>query len=356
MESKTAARTWITALIVALGLLFWLLWPQLGVVVFTALMSYTFYPLYKRLKHKNGSVAAITTLAVSLLVFIIPLTIIVIAAAGQLAYFAQSASNPTYWEQLPSVDHIIALTNDALALFTGQDPSITTDTIADFLKTAIPATARAITHFLFSVLGNIPQLGIAFIIYIFLFVEFLRYGPSIIKHIIAISPFDSKVTTQYLERIGMMTNAMMRGQLIISMVISAFAALILSFIGYGSYFFILFIIITILNFIPLGGGVLVVPLALYSMSTGQFWPGLIVIALYYLFGNIEPLLRARLIPDKIQLSVGLTTLATFCGIAYFGILGVVYGPIIMIIVLTTLEFYGKFKTEQSTPVPGRKKT
>ena len=190
-----------------------------------------FYPLYTRLKRKNGSVAAVITLTASLLVFIIPLTIIVFAAFSQLAHFAESASDPAYWDQLSSVDTAINLTNDVLAPLTGKDPSITTDTVADFLKTAIPATAKALTHFLFSVLSNIPQLGIALIIYIFLFIEFLRYGPSIIKQIIAISPFNKKVTTQYLERIGMMANAMMRGQLIISMVISAFATLLLSFIG-----------------------------------------------------------------------------------------------------------------------------
>ena len=82
-------------------------------------------------------------------------------------------------------------------------------------------------------------------------------------------------------------------------------------------------------------------MAMYSMFTGQFWPGLVVIILYSLSGNLDPILRARLIPDKIQLSIGLTMLATFCGLAYFGILGVVYGPIIMILIVTTIEFYKK---------------
>lgn len=347
MEANKMARVWTITLLVTLGLLLWLVWPQLSVVIFTALMAYVFYPLYTKLKRKKGSLAAVTTLLISLLVFIIPLTFITFAAVGQLAHFAQNASDPQYWEQLAPVDRAISFTNDILAPLTGKQPSITTDSVTDFLKTSIPAVIKVVTQFLFSVLGNIPQLGIALIIYIFLFIEFLLYGPSIIKQIVAISPFDKKATGQYLERIGLMANAMMRGQLIISAIISLFAALLLSFIGYGDYFFILFIIITILNFIPLGGGVLLVPLALYSMSTGLVWQGLVIIALYYLFGNIEPILRARLIPDKIQLSVGLTMLATFCGIAYFGLLGVVYGPIIMIIVLTTFEFYNEFKTKHS---------
>jgi len=294
---------------------------------------------------------------VSFLVFVIPLTFITFAAIGQLAAFAQNASEAQYWEQMPQIaERAIDFTNNVLSPITGSQPSITDSSITDFLKTAVPTIARTLANVLFNILGSLPQLGVAFIIYVFLFLEFLKYGPEILKKIVKISPFDKVVTEHYLERIGLMANAMMRGQLIISMIISAFASILLSFIGYGNYFFILFIIITILNFIPLGGGVLLVPLALYSMFTGQFWPGVIVIALYYLFGNIEPILRSRLIPDKIQLSVGLTMLATFCGIAYFGIVGVVYGPIIMIIITTTFEFYTELKSKQPVKLASKTST
>lgn len=352
MDAKKIPSVWTITLLIIFGVLIWFLLPQLSVVVFTALMAFTFYPLYKRLKRKKGSVAAGVTLFASFLVFLVPITFVTFAAIGQLAAFAENASQAQYWEQMPEIaERAIDFTNTILAPVTGQQLSITDTGLTDFLKTAVPAIAHTIANVLFNILGGLPQLGIALIIYVFLFIEFLRYGSEIIKKVVEISPFEKTITQHYLERIGLMANAMMRGQLIISMIISAFASVLLSFLGYGNYFFILFIIITILNFIPLGGGVLLVPLALYSMFTGQFWPGLIVIILYYLFGNIEPILRSRLIPDKIQFSVGLTMLATFCGIAYFGILGVVYGPIIMIVVLTTFEFYTELKSKKSHRKP-----
>lgn len=354
MESNKTPRVWATALVIALVILIWFLLPQLSVVFFTALMAFTFYPLYMRLKRKSGTVAAGVTLLISFMVFLVPLAFITFAAISQLAAFAESASQSQYWEQTPAfAQSAIDFTNNVLAPITGEQINLTDTNIVEFLRTAIPTIARTLAGLLFSVIGSLPQLGVAIIVYIFLFLECLRYGPSIIEAIVKISPFERRVTKQYFEKIGLMANAMMRGQLIISMIISAFAALLLSFIGYGHYFFILFIVITILNFIPLGGGILLIPLAAYSMFTGQFWPGLIVIVLYYLFGNIEPILRARLIPDKIQLSVGLTMLATFCGIAYFGILGVVYGPIIMIIILTTFEFYTDLKSKRSAELANK---
>jgi len=80
------------------------------------------------------------------------------------------------------------------------------------------------------------------------------------------------------------------------------------------------------------------------MFTGQFWLGLVVIILYYLIGNLDPILRPRFIPKSITISTAWAIISTFCGIAYFGILGVVYGPVIMILLINTWKFYIEAKT------------
>ena len=193
------------------------------------------------------------------------------------------------------------------------------------------------------VVSSLPQFGIALLIYIFLFVELLKRGPQLVRKIEQLSPFDKTDTTRYIERVGLMANAMVKGQLVIAMTISAIAAALLIPLGYGQFFFLLFILFTILNFIPLGAGIIMIPLVVYAMAMGQFWLGLVIIVLYYIAGNLDPLLRAKLIPKQIQLSVALTMISTFCGIAYFGILGVVYGPIIMILLTTTFTIYAEKK-------------
>ena len=55
--------------------------------------------------------------------------------------------------------------------------------------------------------------------------------------------------------------------------------------------------------------------------------------------NLEAFLRPRFIPKSITLTNGLTLLAAFGGIALYGLLGVVYGPIIMIIIVTSVQMY-----------------
>lgn len=337
----TTPRTWTIVLIVTLGIAVWFLLPQLSIVVFTALMAFVFYPLYKRLKRKKGGIAATLTLLISFLVVLIPLAFVIIATIGQLASLAETASQAGYWEGSGTIQKVADVANNILAPITGQQPTITDSTISEFFRTVVPTITRNIVAVTINVVSNLPQLAIALIIYIFLFIEFLLYGPKIIATIKTLSPFDKTTTDNYIERVGLMANAMVTGQLIIAMILAVIAAALLIPLGYGNLFFILFVLFTLLNFMPLGSGLILIPMAMYSMFTGQFWPGLVVIILYSLSGNLDPILRARLIPDKIQLSIGLTMLATFCGLAYFGILGVVYGPIIMILIVTTIEFYKK---------------
>ncbi len=342
MKQSTPQIIWTITLLVTLTLGVWFLWPQLATLILTALMAYLFYPLYRRLHRKggNGRVAASITLAASFLVVLIPLAVIVLSAAGQLLNLADTASKTNAWEQLPSfTKDAVANLDSAMKSLTGNNIGISEQNIQSFLRNTLPNIARSSVNLFLGIMATLPGLGIALLIYTFVFIELLIRGPTLIKKLKQLSPYPQNITNDYFERIGLMANAMVKGQLMISMIISAISAALLIPLGYGQYFFIFFILFTILNFIPLGCGIILLPLAVYSMLTGQFWMGLAVIILYNLAGWIDPILRPRFIPKKIQLSSALTIVATFCGIAYFGILGVVYGPIIMILIITTIDLY-----------------
>lgn len=327
----------------------WFLWPHLWTLVLTALMAYLFYPLFKKLRRGKGYFAAWGTLFISFLVVLVPIGIIIAAAIGQLSHLAEVAGKADTWRQMPAaLEDAIAAANSILEPIIGTRPSITEAGTIEYLQKTVPVLAEALAAVLLGVLASIPAIAIAFVIYTFVFVELLLRGPRLIEKLKQLSPLTKTDTNLYLERVGMMTNAMVKGQMMISMIISAISAALLIPLGYGEYFFILFIIFTILNFIPLGCGIVLVPLVIYSMATGQFWLGLLIFILYYAAGYLDPILRPRFIPKKIQLSTGITIVATFCGIAYFGLLGVVYGPIITILIMTTVDFYLKAKNRTVT--------
>lgn len=341
-------KVWEATLIITLIVAFMFLLPQLSVLILACLMSFVFYPLYLRLKRKDGWVAACVTLAISLLVVIIPIMIVLALTATQLFQLAEQLSTPDTVRNISLfLDSANSFLLHTLEPLTGIHTDLSAAGIGEFLRTSLPELIRGFSGFILGVVGNIPQFAVACIIYIFVFVELLVRGNKLVSLIYDISPYNQTITANFLERIGLMANAMVKGQLIISMIISAIAALLLVPLGYGPYVFILFILFTILNFIPLGCGIVVFPLAIYAGLTGAFWPAVIVLIAYSIAANIDSILRPIFIPKKIQLSTALTMVAAFCGIAYFGILGVVYGPIIMIVVTTALSLYRQQKRAQS---------
>lgn len=355
-SQESNRRVWVVVAILVALLSVWFLWPQLMTLVFASLMAFMFYPLFRRIsnKKKKNNVAASVSLVASFLVVILPVAFILIATVSQIISFADHLGQAGTWDRLPEFTRIIIeKSDDVVSGITGERPSITEAGIIDYLRNTLPGLVRSATSALFGVIANVPQMGIALLIYVFAFMEFTLRGPDLIKKLKQISPFSNDETDQYIERVGLMANAMVKGQLMISAIISVISSVLLAILGYGNYSFIFLVLFTILNFIPLGCGIVLVPLTIYSMLTGQFWLGLIVLILYYLAGYLDPLLRPKFIPKKIEMSTAWTIIATFCGIAYFGILGVVYGPIIMILITTTWQLYINNKNRKLSKNTGK---
>src|SRR5690606_32263144 len=65
------------------------------------------------------------------------------------------------------------------------------------------------------------------------------------------------------------------------------------------------------------------------------------VVLFHVLGitNIDNFLRPILVPREARLDPALMLLAVFSGIAMFGFWGIVLGPVLMIIIVTTISVY-----------------
>lgn len=348
MTTKTPPYNWTLgiALIIALAAGFVLAAPFLSVIALAALMAFLFHPTYVRTKTviKNSGVAAVVTFLFSGLIVLVPLAITLALTVSQVTTLANTTTEylATNNEHLTTViDQSVDRINTVFAPLNNHESVITDQGVREFLGTALPAFARIVSDVIIGVVDNIPTAIILTIMYIVLFFEFLTRGSKIIDLLRRISPFDTKTTDLYLRRVSLMTNAMAKGQLLISVVISFLSAILMIFLGLGEYFFLLFVIFTILNLIPLGCGILLIPICIIAILLGNVVPGIVVLALYMIVSNLDSLIRPKIMPKDASLTAGLTMLAAFGGIALFGLLGVVYGPIIMIMIVTTIELYAR---------------
>lgn len=345
------SKNWLYVALVAVLVGIWFAWPFLSVVALAMLMAFLFNGVYNRLlKKMRAGAAATITLLWSVLIVVVPIFIILIFTLIQLVNLAAGLTATFTAENtaVPSaVQDFINWVNATIGPILGTTSVVTGDGVTTLLKTALPDILSGIIAFVSSFLGGLPVAIALTVMYIFLFYECLVYGKKITNSVVALSPFQPDITRMFLARIGLMASAMAKGQLVISFIISLMSSLILTFcLGLGDYFFLMLVSFTILNLVPLGCGIIVIPITFAAMFFGDFWGGLIAFLLYLVAANLDDVIRPLFIPKTITLTPGLTALSAFGGVVLFGLIGVVYGPIIMIIVVTAVQMYLDYYDKQ----------
>ena len=77
--------------------------------------------------------------------------------------------------------------------------------------------------------------------------------------------------------------------------------------------------------------------------SGNVWQGIFVILAFLLVvANIDNVLRPFLVPKGAYLNPALVMLSVLGGLIVMGFIGVIYGPVIMILLSTSIEVYAKY--------------
>jgi predicted PurR-regulated permease PerM len=348
-------------MLVAVTAGFFFVLPYLGAIMFSALIAFIFNPVYKsvlRRTHRD-SIAIPVTLLTAFLSVMLPLFFVVAVTVNQantlINNFQDGNVNigPAQIETV--VEHGTERINDITkALPGGKEISINQGDIAKKLQDVAAAAVKGLLNFIKNAGGAFFGLISTFILALFMIIAMWRYQDDLIAFLKKISPYHESVNQLYLARTGAMTKAMVKGQLIIA-VCQGFASAFSLWIVGLDYFWFFFVILTFLSFIPLGGGILTIPIGIIMALTGHFWAGLFIVLFHLIVvSNIDNLLRPRLVPKDAQLNSALTLLAVFSGLAVFGPAGVIYGPVVMILLITTFKMYAEYNARIQREEPPAK--
>lgn len=314
----------------------------ISLIALGAIVAFIFNPVYKRLvklfRGRTGW-AAVLTFLISIVVLIVPLAIILSITADQALKIANDirqavVSNDNFVQNVINAVNggIDKLPSDAIQHI---DPG----QIINWLKDNASLIIKTTTSFLISFAGGIPMFLTQAIIYIFIFISFLKNQNKIVDTIRKLNPFKQEVVDLYLARTKAMTTAMVKGQFIIAISQGLISATSLVVVGY-EYFIFWFVFLTFLSFIPLGAGIITIPMGIILLLTGDIWQGTLLIATHLIIvTNIDNVLRPRFVPKTARLDPALTIISVFAGIAMFGFLGIVIGPVLMILIVTTIQVY-----------------
>ncbi|MFN2196245.1 MAG: AI-2E family transporter [Anaerolineales bacterium] len=183
----------------------------------------------------------------------------------------------------------------------------------------------------------------ALVVLVILYVALPRYKRPGKQDILEIVPFPPEITQLFLDKIDLMIKAMFKGTFVIAIVQGLAMGLVLLIAGVP---FVLFLTLLsmLLSLVPLIGISLVAwPVGIFLIISGSVWQGVFVIAAFLIIvANIDTVLRPILIPKGAQLNQALVILSVFGGLGLMGIIGALYGPVVMILLVTSIDVYTKY--------------
>ena len=99
----------------------------------------------------------------------------------------------------------------------------------------------------------------------------------------------------------------------------------------------------ILAFLPiLGIGLVMIPAALLLAINDRLGAGIFLFCFYLLLSfSVEYLVKPKLVGDQVQMHTLLVFLSIIGGLSVYGILGIIYGPLIVTAFITLSEIYLK---------------
>ena len=342
-EHKTANSRAKFLLLLAVAVTVLLLWITrsfiLAIFVAAVLAGIT-APLNRRLAERMGgrkSAAAGLTVALSLLLVIIPLLIFAMILIGQAIETSESARQ---WIASQK-DNIEGLRNQI-----EQDPNW--NQLLPYQE-EITAKAGQLTSQMASfvaeraVVGAIGTAQFFFMLSISLFAMFcfLKDGPAIIEWTFRALPVSSADKNRFVATFISVSRATLKGTLLIGIVQGGLAGLAFWAVGIeGAVFW--GAVMTLLSIIPAVGTALVwVPAVIWLALNGQIgaaigvglWCAIVV-------GMADNVLRPLVIGKDTKMPELLVMLTTLGGLATFGAVGIILGPVIGALFIAIWELWG----------------
>lgn len=312
-------------------------------IVVAAVVAYLFDPLYERLRKRFGSgLSATLTLLAALAIVIIPISGAVAIGVVQITTMVRSVADWVGKTDLSTLgDRSLRVVNELLDRVPFlKSTEITPEQLQDWVVTFAQRAGEWGLHFLQGAAGGLFGGLTAAIIFLYVFISLLVNGDDLRLLIRRLNPLGEEATDLYLAKMAAMVRGTVRGQFVIALAQGIAGAISIYIAGFHDGFFIFAILLSALSVIPLGGGIVTIPFGIGLALFGNVIGGIFVIVFHIIVvTNIDNVLRPILVPKEAKLDSALMLLSVFAGITMFGFLGIVIGPVVMIVIVTTISVY-----------------
>jgi predicted PurR-regulated permease PerM len=334
-------RGFVLMLVIGITAAFlWMVWAFVMTVVLAAILAGLFHPMYRRLRAMSGErgwLAALITVLVVLVVIVVPLALVLGLVASEALRLSTAVAPriqevvshpnqlPSLLEKLPFYEHI--------APYRAQILSRAGELIGNlgrFAVSSISATTAGTA-------SAILQFFILLYTLFFLLID----GPALLRKMTSFLPLRENEKDLVLDKFVSVTRATLRGTLVIGIIqgtlggLSFWAAGIDGALFWGT-------MMVVLSVLPVVGGALVwVPAVIVMAIQGQ-WQSALGVALFnaLIVGSVDNVLRPRLVGRDTEMHDLMILFSTLGGIAAFGPMGFIIGPILAAVFVVSWEIFG----------------
>lgn len=327
--------------------------PYYGAIFWAGILALLFAPLNRKMSGwmpNRPNLASLITLAVILVLVIMPISLIVSSLIREAtAFYGRVQSGEfnviAYFNQIVAVlPEWLRSRLEELGLFSLEDA-----------QKRLAESASQIGQYLAPQALNIGQSTLHFVvsfgIMMYLLFFLLRDGSALAAEVRRAIPLDGDSKRFLLNKFATVIRATVKGNVAVAATQGFLGGLIFWFLGIqGSLLW--GVLMAFLSLLPaVGAGLIWGPVAIYFLATGQVTHGVVLIAYGVLvIGLVDNILRPLLVGKDTKMPDWVVLISTIGGLSLVGINGFVIGPLIAAMFMACWDLFAESLSADSKVV------
>jgi predicted PurR-regulated permease PerM len=327
-----------------------ILWEFHGAVFWGIILAILFAPLHRKLLQRmptRQNLAALCTLALCLVVVILPMSAITISLLQEATAIYERLRSGQLNFGMYVQQVIAALPGWAVSLLDRFNLTTLSELQERFSSVAVQASQVVATQAL-NIGQNTLQFVVSFGIMLYLLFFLLRDGTYLAHRIGRATPLEDSHKRQLVSKFTTVIRATVKGNIVVAASQGALGGMIFWFLGIQGP--VLWgVLMAFLSLLPaVGAGLIWLPVAIYFLATGAIWQGVVLIAFGVLvIGLVDNILRPILVGKDTKMPDYVVLISTLGGMSLFGLTGFVIGPVIAALFIATWDLFAPRESTNS---------
>lgn len=214
--------------------------------------------------------------------------------------------------------------------------------IQNEILSAIPKITSSILNYILAFIGNIPGIIFNTIVLVmsgYYFITDKIIIGKFIKELLPSEIFVSKIISIVSKLSGSLFRVF--GGYIVIMTVTFIEAIIGLSIIKMPYIVIIALLVTFIDILPaVGASACFYPIAIYMFVQGKIFEGFVALAFVGIMTLVRTVLEPRVIGNAMKLHPLATLIAMILGVAAFGFIGFLGGPILLVLIIAIMDQFG----------------